>query len=52
MAIFGAILFVVGYSIGYMGAMSFCVDVAMRVADIEINPDILKHLILKYGENI
>lgn len=51
-AVFGSILFVAGYSIGYAHAMNFCVDTALKVLDLEIKPDMLIHLIGKYGGRI
>ena len=42
----------IGFMIGYSQAITFCIDVASAVLDIRVNEDIMKEIILRYGERV
>jgi len=42
----------VSYAIGYGAAISLCVDVALKVTEIKIDPEILQQILIRYGNNI
>lgn len=46
-----AVGILVGYMIGFWHMTSICVDVAVRMIDYQIDPEILRHLLVKYGGN-
>lgn len=43
---------IAGYIWGYSSAMDFCVEIAMKVTDIDIKPEVLDWVIGRYGNRI